>query len=279
MTERMMQTNVGRLRVDAPAAGDHRPTALLWHSLFVDERSWDRVIPDLSRERRLIIVTGPGHGKSGDPGHRYTLEDCAQAAGEILEALGVEDRVDWVGNAWGGHVGIVFAARHPDRMRTLVTAGTPVHPYTTAGRWSTRLLVALYRLVGPTRYITNAVIEALLSARTRADDAAAVDVVRDSFTRPDRTGMANAVVSISIRRPDLTPRLGAVGCPTLFITGTEHPDWSPEQMRAAAALLPQGATHVVQGAAYLVPLEAPAEFSRCVREFWALHDPTLDPHP
>jgi len=59
--------------------------------------------------------------------------------------------------------------------------------------------------------------------------------------------------------------------PTLFITGSAHPDWSPDQMRAAAALVPQGSIHVVDGAAYLVPLEAPAEFSRCVREFWTAH--------
>jgi pimeloyl-ACP methyl ester carboxylesterase len=32
-----------------------------------------------------------------------------------------------VGNAWGGHVGIVFAAAHPDRCRSLIAVGAPVH--------------------------------------------------------------------------------------------------------------------------------------------------------
>ena len=124
--------------------GDHRPAALLWHSVFVDERSWERVIPDLAQDRQLILVTGPGHGMSRDIGHQYSMEDCAEAAIEVLQSTGVEGPVDWVGNAWGGHVGIVVAPHHPDRVRTLVTSGTPVHPYIRADRPSTHLLAVLY---------------------------------------------------------------------------------------------------------------------------------------
>jgi pimeloyl-ACP methyl ester carboxylesterase len=270
VSETVVQTRVGRLRVSVTGRED-RPSALLWHSLFVDERSWERVIAELALDRRLVVVTGPGHGESGDAGHHYTMEDCAEAAGEVLEAVGVEGPVDWVGNAWGGHVGIVFAARHPDRVRTLVTAGTPVHPYTFAGKLSTGALLVLYRWFGPTRRIVDAVVEALLSERVRAGDPAVTDLVRDSFVHADRKGMTNAVVSISLKRRDLKPVLPQVKAPTLFVTGSEHPDWSPEQMRAAAALLPQGSSRVVDGAAYLVPLEAPDEFSRGVREFWKVH--------
>jgi pimeloyl-ACP methyl ester carboxylesterase len=269
VSETVVQTKVGRLRVSVTGHGN-RPTALLWHSLFVDELSWERVIPELALDRRLVVVTGPGHGRSGDPGHRYSMEDCAEAAVELLEAVGVEGPVDWVGNAWGGHVGIIFAARHPDRVRTLVTAGTPVHPYALAGKLRTAALLVLYRWFGPTRRIARLVIEALLSERVRAGDPAATDLVQDSFVHADRKGMTNAVVSISLKRRDLTPVLADVNAPTLFVTGSEHPDWSPEQMGAAAALLPTGSSRVVDGAAYLVPLEAPDEFSRCVREFWKL---------
>ena len=179
MPERMVNTRVGRLKVGVEGDGEKRPTALLWHSLFVDERTWERVVPDLARDRRLIIVTGPGHGTSGDPGHRYTMEDCAGAALEVLDAVGVEGPVDWVGNAWGGHVGIVFAARHPDRVRSLIAAGTPVHPYRPADRLRTSLLLVAYRLLGPVGYLTDAVVEALVSEHTRTTDPAAVRLVRD----------------------------------------------------------------------------------------------------
>jgi len=274
MTTRTVDTRVGRLKVAVEGDGEQRPTALLWHSLFVDERTWDRVVPDLARERRLIIVTGPGHGTSGDPGHRYTMEDCAEAALEVLDATGVEGPVDWVGNAWGGHVGIVLAAHHPDRVRTLIAAGTPVQPYRLAERLRTTVLLVAYRLLGPIDYLVKAVVSALLSERTRSADPSAADLVRDCFAGADRATMTNAVISVSLSRVDLRPVLPAVQVPTLFITGSAHPDWSPDQMRSAAALLPQGSTQVVDGAAYVVPLEAPSAFSRSVREFWTTHSPT-----
>lgn len=274
MSERLIPTRVGGLKVTVFGEGGARPTAVLWHSLFVDERSWERVIPALSRDRQLVLVTGPGHGTSRDLGRRYEMGDCAEAALQVLQALGVDGPVDWVGNAWGGHVGILVAAHHPDRVRTLVTAGTPVHPYPLASRLQTSLLLVLYRLLGPISYLTDAVIEALLSEHTRATDPAAVALVRDCFASADRAGLANAIVSISLKREDLRPILPAVQAPTLFITGSAHPDWTPEQMQTAAAQLPHGSTQVVDGAAYLIPLETPAEFSRCVQQFWA----TTHPH-
>lgn len=269
MSEMMIETEVGRLAVRTEGAGQATPV-VLWHSLFVDDRTWDRVVPDLSKGRRLVRITGPGHGTSGDPGHRYTMADCAAAARTVLRACGVDDPVDWIGNAWGGHVGIVFAARHPELLSTLVTAGTPVHAYGFGSRLQTQVLLLLYRAVGPIGYLTNAVTSALLAEGTREQDPAAVELVRTSFADADRAGMANALVSISLRRPDLTPLLASIQAPVLFVTGSEHPDWSPAQARAAAALLPQGAAAVAQGAAYLVPLETPAEFVRMVEEFWSL---------
>ncbi|HQR80739.1 MAG TPA: alpha/beta hydrolase [Actinomycetota bacterium] len=269
MSDHTIATRVGHLRVQETAGRD-LPAAVLWHSLFVDERTWQRVLPDLAQHRRLVVITGPGHGLSTDPGHRYSMDDCADAALEVLDALEVAGPVDWVGNAWGGHVGLTVAARHPQRVRTLVTCGTPLHPYSWASRVQTNLLLVLYRLLGPTRLITNAVVDALLSQRTRSTDTAATDLVRDCFVSANRTRMANAVVSISLKRVDMKPLL-TIRVPTLFITGSEHPDWTPDQMRAAAQRLPRGSTAVLDGTAYLGPLEAPDRFRDLVRDFWAAH--------
>ena len=263
----MISTGVGDLDVCVLGEDVGRPTALLWHSLFVDSETWKRVQDDLAEDRRLVLVTGPGHGASTDPGRRYTLDECADAAISVLDELGIEGPVDWVGNAWGGHVGIIVAGRHPERCRSLVTVGTPVHGYTTSGRIQTASLLAIYRVLGPRRFIVDTVVDALLSETTRANDAEAVGITRDGFLGAGR--LANAVASLSLRRPDLTPLLPELKAPTLFITGTEHPDWSPDQADAASQLLPNGSAEVLEGSAYLGPLETPDEFTRLVREFWA----------
>ena len=258
-------TAVGSLAVRVLGDG---PPAVLWHSLFVDERSWQRVDVELARDRRLVIITGPGHGESSDPGHRYSLDDCAAAAGEVLAALSIDEPVDWVGNAWGGHVGIVFAATQPDRCRTLVTLGTPVQAYTRSEQLTFRVLLAVYRVAGMIGYLSSGIVDALLSPRTRANDPEAVALVLDGLRTMERRALANAMHSISLGRPDLTPRLGAIGCPTLFVTGPDHSGWTTEQAEAKCRLLADGSVAVVPDTAYLTPLEAPAETVRVVRDHW-----------
>lgn len=262
----MITTCVGPLRVRQVGSG---PPAVLWHSLFVDSASWRAVEPPLSADRRLILIDGPGHGASGDPGTPYTMRDCAEAALDVLTALGVTEPVDWVGNAWGGHVGITLAVAHPERLRSLITIGTPVAAYTPAGARETRLLLALYRLLGPVGLIRNAVAEALLSPTTHARNPQAADYVRAQIGGADRRRLRNAVESISLGREDLTGLLPDLRTPTLFVTGADHTGFTPVQAREAVALVPGGQLATVTDAAYLAPLEQPEETARIVRTFWA----------
>ena len=264
---RRIPTRVGSLAVRV--RGEGQP-AVLWHSLFVDARSWQRVEEELARDRRLVVITGPGHGASSDSGHRYSLDDCAAAAGEVLAALDIPGPVDWVGNAWGGHVGVVFAATWPDRCRTLATFGTPIESYGRSERLQFRVLLAVYRVVGMRGFLSSAIVDALLSPRTREDDPEAVALVLDGLRTMERRALANAMVSISIRRPDLTPRLAAVRCPTVFVTGSDHPEWTPEQAEMKSRLLATGSVAVVPDTAYLTPLEAPEETIRILRKIWGV---------
>ncbi len=110
--------------------------------------------------------------------------------------------------------------------------------------------------------------QVLLSAKTRAQDSEAVDLVKDCLAAADASALRNAVVSISLRRPGLSSRLHEVLCPTLIITGTDHEGWTPAQAHAASRLLPDGSSAVIADAAYLAPLEAPGDTVLLIRQFW-----------
>ena len=239
MAERnFIDTAVGRLAVTTVGTG---APAVLWHSLFADERSWERVAARLAQDHRLILITGPGHGESGDPHRRYDLLQCARAAEEVLDALGVAEPVDWVGNAWGGHVGVRFATAYPCRIRSLVTIGTPVQALSAAERVRTRLLLLVHRLLGPTSFIVDAVVETLLSPSTRVSDPEAVAYVRRSFVEADPGRLRRAVVSISLHREDLAALLPEITVPTLMITGEQHSGWTPDRAAAAITTSPMAA--------------------------------------
>ena len=87
---------------------------MLWHSLFTDERSWERVEEDLSGERARAHHRSRTRSewRSGPPLHDGVVR---RRRGDGADVLGISEPVDWVGNASGGHVGVVFAAISPAR--------------------------------------------------------------------------------------------------------------------------------------------------------------------
>ena len=188
---------------------------------------------------------------------------------QVLDALGVSEPVDWVGNAWGGHVGLLFAADWPERCRSVVAFGTPVAALTPAEKRRTRLLMGLYRLLGPSPTIVDGTTEVLLSPRTIERDPDAVALVHDCLRRADRRMLRNAIVSISIRRPDLAGHLPASVSRCSSSRVPIITDSLPSRRGRPSALLARGQLAVLPDAAYLVPLEAPAASADLVVALWA----------
>ena len=91
-----VHTRLGPLHVQTVGSG---PPAVLWHSLFADSTTWIRVARPLAAARRLVLIDGPAHGDNPPVPHRFTLDDCAGAAADVLDHFGIDQPVDWLGNA------------------------------------------------------------------------------------------------------------------------------------------------------------------------------------
>jgi pimeloyl-ACP methyl ester carboxylesterase len=258
-----ISTKLGTLAVRIVGNG---PPALLWHSLFVDSTSWDRMLAPLTESRTVILVDGPSHGGSQSWHERFSLMDCADAAGQILSKLDLGAQVDWLGNAWGGHVGIVFAESQPERIRSLMTVGTPVQGLTPSERRGIVPLVALYRALGPVGPLVKGVEKALLGKGYRPEDAA---FISKPLKAADRKGMHNAMRSVMLERPDLLDLLARVNVPTQFVAVKDDPLAPVAKAEAAAKLLPQGSTTVIAGRGHVGPLlERAPELAEVVMSFW-----------
>jgi pimeloyl-ACP methyl ester carboxylesterase len=269
-------TRLGSLRVRSVAAtsgsdaGAGAMPCVLWHSLFVDSTSWDRMVDGLARYRRLILIDAPSHGASAPAHRRFTLGDCADAAGDVLDHLEVRSPVDWVGNAWGGHVGIMVAASKTSRVRSLIAIGTPVRALTPAERRRIVPLVAAYRLLGPISPLVSGVQDALLGRGADAQDAR---VVSAALRRAQRKGMYTAMRSIMLARPDLAPVLPTVTTPTLFVCANDDPYGRPAETRDAAKLLARGTFNTIAGGGHVAPLlQSAPELAQMITDFWQTVD-------
>ncbi len=77
----------------------------------------------LTSGHHVIAFDQRGLGQSGKPDGPYTMEQYADDAASLLDALGF-DAVDVIGVSFGGMVAQHLALRHPERIRRLVLCCT-----------------------------------------------------------------------------------------------------------------------------------------------------------
>ncbi|SDD93287.1 alpha/beta fold hydrolase [Auraticoccus monumenti] len=260
-------TRLGSLSVRRLGSGV--PT-VLWSSMFVDSHTWDRMLPLLlggAPGREYLLVDPPGLGRSDPLERRSSIAEAAGAARDVLDTLGVTEPADWVGNAFGGHVGYQLAT-DPAAVRSLVAVSAPTEPVPPALRRQIAVLHPLLRVAGPVGPVRRAVVSAMLTDASAGDEDVR-GVVLDSLDRPTRVSLSRALRSYIIDRADVTDRLPRIHVPCLFVASDDRGDWSPEDARRAASLAPAATALTISGARTLIPLEQPAALADAVLAFWS----------
>jgi pimeloyl-ACP methyl ester carboxylesterase len=268
MSGDFVTTQLGRLHVRSIGSG---PPVVLWHSLFIDSGSWGPLLDALAADRTVYAIDGPSHGKSDAVHRNFTFGECTAAAGEALDELGLGEAVDWVGNAWGGHVGIQLAAHHPGRIRTLATIGTPTHGLTARERWTMVWpLVLLYRLTGPTGLLLTALSEPLVGAEALAAQPDQSAEIIASFASADRDGMYHAMRSMMLGRQGMAAEVAQIKVPTLFVVARDDAmGWQVADAQVIASTMADAKVEAVTGTGHVSPLLLDtAGIEKAVREFW-----------
>lgn len=99
------------------------PVLLLLHALACTATlSWYPVLPELAQQYRVVLFDQRWHGR-GVRSNRFRLEDCADDAAAVLDALGIE-RAVVAGYSMGGFVAQLVWHRHRHRVEGLVLCAT-----------------------------------------------------------------------------------------------------------------------------------------------------------
>ena len=107
------------------------PTVLLMHGIATTGGlTWFSVLEDLRRHYRVVTFDQRWHGR-GISSESFTLDDCADDAAAVLDALAIGEAIV-VGYSMGGASAQVLWHRHPERVAGLVLCST-------AARWKGHL--------------------------------------------------------------------------------------------------------------------------------------------
>lgn len=249
--------------VDVESTGSG-PDLVLLHSLLIDRSAFDRVLPALSRSRRVHRVALPGF--DGSTPVEPSIEAYADRIAVALRAMRMGPSTAIAGNGFGGFIAVALAARHgPLVERLLVIDAAAGFPE--AGKTAFRVMAEKVASGG-----MDAVVD--IAARRVFHDAylaahpEAFDERRAVLRRFDPAAFVGACHALE--RLDLTAVLSRIAVPTMVLVG-ELDAATPVPLARALAEAIGGAEFVMlRGCGHCPPLEQPDTFLSAVARFLAL---------
>jgi len=259
------------VRVAWEAHGDHGPPLLLLHSIGLDRRSWEDVVPSLARDFRVVAADLPGHGASDKPPDAdYGLWALGRRVGRLLDELGWE-RAILVGNSLGGGAALSLALQSPGRVRALALLNSVGFPegLPAVGRLGFLPLVPTATGLAPPPVVRLSLATARRRWRsvTPGRSSRTVAYLRD----PEGRGAFFRALR-QLYGPDLEAmslRYGEIRCPTLVVHGERDPLVPARFGRRLADSIPGARLELLPTCGHFPQEECPEEVALLLRRFLA----------
>jgi 4,5:9,10-diseco-3-hydroxy-5,9,17-trioxoandrosta-1(10),2-diene-4-oate hydrolase len=265
---------VGGVKVHYQRAGTGRPLLLL-HGLIGSARNWRQNIRFLSRHSSVYAVDLFNMGESERvPGLDAGLEATADRLAACMDALGLAE-ADIAGHSHGGAVAMMFAARHPDRVRRLILFA-PANPFCNLGHqlvrfYQTRFGIWLARQIPVLPRMLKATALSHMYGDPSRVSAGSLEGYIEGLHIP---GTMDHILQIVERwfvdmgllrsvLPDLTAK------PTLLIWGDRDRAVGLPSGRELQRTLPKSSLLVIPGAGHIAFEEMPDICNRAMRD-WLL---------
>ena len=105
--------------------GDKVPLVLL-HGFLEDSSIWDSIVKELQKERQVICIDLPGHGKSEGIAEIHSMNVMASAVREVLNILNIQE-FSIAGHSMGGYVSLELLKIFPMIIKSVMLINsTPI---------------------------------------------------------------------------------------------------------------------------------------------------------
>lgn len=251
------------------------PPLVMLHGLRSFAETFDEVAAALCGRRRVLSLDQRGRGRTDwDPAGDYFAERYVHDLERFCDALGLT-RLHLLGHSMGGANALLFAARHPARVASLVIEDNG--PGASAGGAGTERIKRELAAT-PMHFADRAAARTFWRTNRPNVTEAAIDsrVAHAMLERPDgsyawrhdQAGIARARLDPDPARiPNLWPAVEALACPTLLVRGAQSDFLRAEIAAEMVRRNPRIRLLEIDGAGHYVHDDRPAEFLAAVRTF------------
>ncbi len=248
-------------------AGDGGRAVVFLHAFPLSADQWLPQMRRVPRGWRAIAPDLRGFGGARQAGPDAENLD-AQAADVLALMTHLDiDRAVIAGLSMGGYIAFAIVRRARPRVSGLVLANTRATADSAEAMAGRDRMIDLVQREGAAA-IAREMMPKLLGPATRQEQPDLEMAVRQLIEANAADGIAAALRAMKAR-PDASPMLPAIECPTLIVAGEEDaliPEADVEAMRRA---IPAATRVTIPRAGHLTNLEAPGLFNDAIAAFLA----------
>ncbi|MGZ8263301.1 MAG: 3-oxoadipate enol-lactonase [Burkholderiales bacterium] len=238
------------------------PWLTMSHSLASNLTMWDDQAKLLSSRFKVLRYDTRGHGGSSAPEGPYTMDELADDAKALFDALGIKE-THWVGLSMGGMIGETFALKYPGVFKSMVLADTTARrPPNADQMWGERVKIAQEQGMQP---LVESTLGRWFTQPFRESRMDVMERIGGHIRSTPVAGFVGCCQAIS--RIDVLDRLREIKCPALVIVGDQDHGTPPEMARAIQQNLPGSKLVVIPSAAHLSNVEQPKAFDDAIVSF------------
>lgn len=225
---------------------------------------WDDQLPLAGGGWRIIAPELRGFGDGAADPPTTSIDDYAGDAIDLLDALHIGDAVV-AGLSMGGYIAFAMFRHAPGYFRGLVLADTRAEADSPDGVEGRRRMRQLVRDKGAAA-VADELLPKLVGDTTRRTRPEVLDRLRAQIEHSPIAAIDGALVALMMR-PDSTPTLGKIHCPTLVVVGEEDTITPPPSSDAMARGIAGAELVTIAGAGHMSNMEQPAAFNEALARF------------
>ncbi len=238
---------------------------LFIHGYPLSRKIWYPQMDGLSDIASIISVDLRGHGNSYAFEGIYRMDLLAEDCYKLLDTLHVNAPVIVCGLSMGGYVTMALYRKYPELFKAMILTSTRSASDSAEAKVNRDAGVKNVHDHG-VAFIVENMLAKLVSPFTYASNKSLVNSIEEIMLETSVNGVVGALQGMR-DRPDSTPLLPQITCPTLIIHGADDQLIPVKEAELMHEQIPDSRLVIIPVAGHLANLEQPVKYNQAVREF------------